>query len=253
MRVDGFNFDWGCKLIERQSEFQRATTILEIGGGSFARVIALADKYPQKNFYSVDFRYESEAQNNVAKAAVLQNVSFIKIDALETFFAPGLFDFSFSIAVMEHIAQLELFLSGLLPLLKPRGAYCFFQAPFWTCKTGHHYNHGDKHVLEVLNGYEHIRFDAQGMRDYLGSVADLKFDISECVRKIYHRPDLSRLSISETRAVIERSDFVIDSWNERDDDPYEESKAKLALASHNTRYALRDFRVHAVQAKLIHP
>ena len=39
---------------------------------------------------------------------------------------------------MEHIAQLEKFLSVIHALLKPRGTYAYFQAPFWTCKAGHH-------------------------------------------------------------------------------------------------------------------
>lgn len=246
-----FNLDWGAVLMAKQDEFQRAKTILEVGGGDFSRTIALAQKYPQKTFYSVDFRYSAEAKENVAKAAVLENANFIKTDALETLFAPDLFDFAFSIAVMEHIPQLEQFLDNLFVLLKRRGVYCFFQAPFWPCKTGHHYNHNDKRVQAVLNGYEHIRFDAEAMRAHLRAIDELPFDVSECVRKIYHRPDLSRLSASETRAIISQSPFLIETWQARDDEEYEQSKAILARDVHGDRYTLDDFRTHAVFAKLL--
>ena len=73
--------------MEKQSEFQRAERVLEIGGGDFGRVISLAARYLNKHFVLVDFSYEAKAQANVARAASMSNVSFIKINALERFFA----------------------------------------------------------------------------------------------------------------------------------------------------------------------
>ncbi|PWK65645.1 class I SAM-dependent methyltransferase [Aminobacter sp. AP02] len=243
--------DWGCRLMERQGEFMRAERILEIGGGDFSRVISLAIRHPNKQFVSVDFRYEAKAIANVSLAAALPNVNFIKINALDRFFADELFDFVFSIALMEHIPQLERFLSVVHALLAPRGTYAFFQAPFWSSKTGHHFRHSDPAVRNVLNSYEHIRFDADEMRAYLKTVQDLPFDIEDCVRMIYARPDLSRLSSSESKRIALSSSFVIDTWDERLDKDFDESQANVALATHSGRYTLDDFHVDAVFARLV--
>jgi SAM-dependent methyltransferase len=245
--------DWGCRLVERQSDFQRARRVLEIGGGDFARVISLAQRYPEKTFISVDYRLGAQAQANLAHAASLPNLSVVKIDILDGFLAPGTFDFAFSIAVMEHVPRLEEFLAIIFALLRPRGIYAFFQAPFWTCKTGHHFNHADPEVRRILDSYEHILFDADGMKAYLSSVKDLPFGAEECVRKIYTRFDLSRLSPTETRRVVQASPFLIVEWSERPDADFEEPKAQAALKAHGDRYTLADFRAGGAFVRLLKP
>jgi trans-aconitate methyltransferase len=246
-----FEPDWACRLVERQSEFQRARRVLEVGGGDFARIIALAKRHPKKFFISLDFRLESKAVGNLARATALPNLSVVKADILERILAPATFDFVFSIAVMEHVPQLEQFLHTVFELLAPRGVYASFQAPFWTSKTGHHFNHADPAVRKVLNSYEHIRFDAEGMREYLQTIADLPFKADECVRKIYMRSDLSRLSSIETRRIVQASPFVTIEWTERPDPDFEEAKAQAALKAHGDRYTLADFRVGGAFVRLL--
>lgn len=251
MKTEDFPLDWGSRLMARQAEFQRATMVLEIGAGDLSRSIALAMRHPDKRFFAVDFRYEEAAQKNVARAAALQNLSFPKLNALDRFFAPNLFDFVFSIAVMEHVAELEQFLAAVHGILKPRGVYCFSQAPFWTSKTGHHFNHNDPAVRKVLDAYEHIRLGPEELRSDLKKRKEVPFDIDECIRKIYFRPDLSRLSPGETKRIISESPFILDAWETRDDADYDELKARAALAVHARRYSLEDFRIEAAFARLV--
>jgi SAM-dependent methyltransferase len=248
-----FSPDWACRLIEPLGEFQRAERILEVGGGDFGRAISLAARYPKKTFISVDFRFESKAQENLAHAVALSNLSIVKVDILDRLFADATFDFAFSIAVMEHVPRLEEFLATVFELLRPRGVYAFFQAPFWTSKTGHHFNHADPAVRRVLDSYEHILLDAKGMRAYLDTVEDLPFSADECVRKVYTRFDLSRLSPTETRRIAQASPFVVVEWTERLDPDFDEPKAGIALRAHGDRYTLHDFRVGGAFVRLLKP
>lgn len=243
--------DWGCQLIERQSEFLRAETVLEIGAGDFSRTISLATRYPAKQFTATDLSFGPTATRNVAGAAGLANATFVRANALEPYFADGMFDFVFSIAVMEHIAQPERLFSNIFRCLKPRGAYAYFQAPFWTCRKGHHYRHDEPAVRRILNGYEHIRFTQAEMREFLARINGLPFDPGECVRKVYERPDLSRLSPSESLKSVQASEFVIDAWQLREDIDFDHIKAEAALEAHFDRYTIDDFRFDAVFARLL--
>lgn len=243
--------DWGCKLISEQTEFLRATRVLEIGGGDFARSIALARSFPEKQFIAIDFRYDDRAKRNVAEAAVLDNINFLRMDLLDGFLAPDSFDFIFSIAVMEHVPQLEAFLDIVHDLLRPRGTYSFFEAPFWTSRTGHHFNHDDPAVNAILDSYQHIALNEAGMRRYLSGVGRLPFDAETCIRKIYRRPDLSRLSPTETRVITEASKFAVVEWTERTDPDFHEASAAAALAAHGNRYSIADFQIAGVFARLV--
>ncbi|OEO29092.1 hypothetical protein VW23_002550 [Devosia insulae DS-56] len=246
-----FERDWGCRLMEGQSEFQRARRILEVGGGDFRRAIALAQAYPDKQFISIDFRYSTEAKQNVASAAGLDNLSFVHASLNDRLFGPETFDFVFSIAVMEHVAELEVFLAEAFAILTARGVYSFFEAPFWTSRTGHHFEHANPAVNAILDAYQHIGLDADGMRAFLASCDKLPFDPETCIRKIYHRPDLSRLSPSETRRIVAASPFTIVEWTERVDGHFDEASAIAAMQAHGDRYTLADFRVGGVFVRLL--
>ena len=240
------------KLVERDPSFQRANKIVEFGGGDHSRAIALAELYTKKTFYSCDFRHERSAQENIVRKIGLQNISFIKMDVREDFFASNTFEYAFSFALMEHIAEVEQFLAIVKKILKPRGAYFFSMAPFWTSKNGHHFHHGEERVTKILDSYEHIKFSPREMTAYLNSVKGLPFEIAEFVRKIYYRPDLSRLSPSEMFRVCSESEFIIDQWELLPDEKLEEQKVQAVLDATN-RYELSDFKYNGLRARLLKP
>lgn len=72
-----------------------------------------------------------------------------------------------------------------------------------------------------------------------------------CIRKIYHRPDLSRLSAGETRRIVADSEFTIVEWTERADAEFDEPAATAAMHAHGERYTLEDFRVAGAFVRLL--
>ncbi|MCK4789431.1 MAG: class I SAM-dependent methyltransferase [Desulfobacteraceae bacterium] len=238
--------------IAKRTAFIKAKNVLEFGGGDFSRICALALAFPDKVFYSIDFEYSKKAINNVIKYADLKNVNIIQADARNNIFRDNFFDFIFSIAVGEHIAELALFLEETYRVLKPGGEYYFRQAPFWTSVKGHHFSHWRPEVLEVLGSYQHLIFSAEEMRAYLRCRENLPFDIENCVRRIYLREDLSRLSERETKFIIERSKFIVDTWSTQYDDLYDEQKAQAVLKK-CSKYTLNDLKIKGVVAVLRKP
>jgi len=246
------NLDWVAKNIVKRPAFIVAKNVLEFGGGDFSRIFALALAFPDKVFYSMDFEYSKNAINNVIKYADLRNVNIIKTDARNNIFRDNFFDFAFSVAVGEHIAELDLFLKETYRVLKPGGEYYFGQAPFWTSVKGHHFLHWRPEVLDVLGGYEHLILSAEEMRGYLKSCQNLPFDIENCVSRIYFREDLSRLSERETKLIIERSKFIVDTWSTQYDELYDEQKAQ-AVVKKCSKYILDDLKIKGVVAVLRKP
>jgi ubiquinone/menaquinone biosynthesis C-methylase UbiE len=244
--------DWAAKRIAKRTAFIKAKNVLEFGGGDLSRIFALASAFLDKVFYSIDLEYSKNATDNIIKYADLENVNIIKADARSNIFIDNSFDFAFSIAVGEHIAELDLFLEETYRVLKPGGEYYFGQGPFWTSVKGHHFLHRRPEVLDVLGGYEHLIFSAEEMRAYLKSYQNLPFDIEDCVSRIYFREDLSRLSERETRLIIERSKFIVDTWSTQYDDLYDEQKAQAVLKK-CSKYTLNDLKIKGVVAVLRKP
>ena len=186
--------DANARLMEQQSEFQRAERILEIGGGDFSRVILLAERYPEKRFVPIHYRFGTASKENAGRASALPNLSILKFGLLDRILAHEAFDFAFSIAVMEHVPQLEAFLSEVFLLLRPRGVYAYFQAPFLDAKSGPLPARRSVGHQGGANSYEHLILGAAGMRGHLKKFGKLPFDAEKCIDKIYARSDLSRLS-----------------------------------------------------------
>jgi glycosyltransferase involved in cell wall biosynthesis/SAM-dependent methyltransferase len=244
--------DWVAREIAGRAAFIEAKSVLEFGGGDFSRISGLALAFPGKVFCSMDFDYSKGATGNVAKYAGLKNLNLVKADARSNPFRDEVFDFAFSVAVGEHIAELPLFLEETYRVLKPGGEYYFREAPFWTSVRGHHFLHWRPDVLDVLGGYEHLILSAEEMRAYLRSRENLPFDVEVCVNRIYRRADLSRLSERETKLIIERSKFIVDTWFIQDDELYDQQKAKTVLRKCG-KYAVDDLKIKGVVAVLRKP
>ncbi|MEZ5670226.1 MAG: class I SAM-dependent methyltransferase [Alphaproteobacteria bacterium] len=242
--------DWGCRTVAQLPDFAAAGSVLEIGGGDFGRVRALAERFPDKRFLSVDLVFSPAARDGLPSLLALDNVNVLRDPDPLRLLADGSFDFAFSIAVMEHVAALDPFLARLHAVLRPGAAYWFHQEPFWTSPSGHHYRHDEPAVTRHLDAYQHLLFDAVQMRAYLDAIPDRPFETAECVRKIYRRPDLSRLSPGETHEIVRRSPFRIEQWDERALDAIDETAAAQVLARYGERYSRRDLSVRAVRALL---
>ena len=239
------DFDWGCNYVIGQKSFQASKYVLEIGGGSFERVIALSERYPNKVFFSIDFFYSSRAVENVRRYAHLPNLNIIKGYATDKIFADNTFDFIFSIDVGEHIPQLASFICELYRILKTGGIYYFIQNPFWTSSKGHHYRHWEPDVQAILKGYKHIQYNQYEIIDFLSQFPSLPFDKVEAIKRIYQRTDLSRMSARETRTIYEASQLEIVNWQGLKDENFEPDKALIAVQKSDGRFLLEDFEEKA--------
>lgn len=244
--------DWAAIRISSNPRFKSASMILEIGGGDFSRVASLAKSFPDKNFFSIDMDYSSGAIETTKKYADLPNLNLIKLNAHTAIFAPNIFDFCFSSAVMEHIADIKSFLKELCRIMKKGACYYFIESPFWTSYKGHHYRHDNKDIVKILGGYKHLLYTPQQMEEYLLSLDDevsLPFLVSECIQRIYYREDLSRLSKTETYNAIKSSDFEIVEWIDMEDECFDVSSAQDVVLK--TGYSLADLSVKGAYVTLM--
>jgi ubiquinone/menaquinone biosynthesis C-methylase UbiE len=233
--------DWAASLIAKQSGFAKAKIILEIGGGSFRRVVSLAKAYPEKLFYSIDMEYSRQAVETVMVNAGLRNVNIVKVNANTPIFTDELFDFIFSSAVMEHIAEIDDFLREMYRITRRGGEHYFIQSPFWTSYKGHHYRHAYPAIVKILGGYKHILYDENEMRAYLALLPQLPFEVDECIWRIYHRRDLSRLSRNETYQKIVSSSFQIIEWRDIEDECFDADSASMVVSKGT--YSLQDMKI----------
>lgn len=237
--------DWGCNYVVRHAGFSEAKYVLEIGGGGFERIITLAELYPKKTFFSVDFFYSKRAIENVRKYSHLANLNIIKGDAVNRIFADNVFDFVFSIDVGEHVQNLPQFITEITRILKKGGQYFFIQNPFWTSTKGHHYKHWQPEVRDILKGYKHLLLNEFEMFSYLQQFPLIPFDPAEAVQRIYYRNDLSRMSVNETKGMFVSSELTIDSWENLFDDDYDHDLALKVVDKYSGLYSLEDLKIKA--------
>ena len=89
--------------------------------------------------------------------------------------------------------------------LRPGGVYFYIQAPFWSCAQGHHFRHSDDATYDFIPKFSHLTHDRDGLRgDAPRPARSRPFDIDACVDSVFDRPDLSRLGLRQTRAIVER-------------------------------------------------
>lgn len=221
--------DWGAVAVSKAPGFAEARSVVEFGAGDFSRSMALAGRHPAKHFLSTDYEFSEKARANLQAAQAQPNLDVGQLDARTVDLAPESVDFVFSIALMEHIAELDECLAAVSRALRPGGVYFYIQAPFWTCAQGHHYRHSDDTTYEFIPKYSHLTHDRDGLAAVLRSGPPPPFDIDDCVDYIYGRPDLSRLGLRTTQRIVESGPLVVESWTETPDRRYDE---KLARAAH---------------------
>ena len=218
--------DWGARSVAAAVGFEPAVDVLELGGGDLSRSSALARRFPKKHFVGSDYRLADEAAGGDGRPA---NLDAVALDARTVDLPPASIDFVFSIALMEHVAELDACLAAVHRVLRPGGVYFYVQAPFWTCAQGHHFRHDDDRTYEFIPKYSHLTHDADGMSALLREGPTTPpFDVDACVSSIYGRPDLSRLGLDATRVAVASGPLELTSWQEKPDRRYDEAAARDA-------------------------
>ena len=220
--------DWGAVAVTKAPGFDMATSVVELGAGDFSRSLALGERYTDKRFLSTDYEFSAKAEANLALVDAAPNVSVQTLDARTVDLERESVDFMFSIALMEHIAELEQCLEAVTRALRPGGVYFYIQAPFWTCAQGHHYRHSDDTTYDFIPKYSHLTHDRDDFFELLSSGPTPPFDVAECADTIYGRPDLSRLGLRATRAIVDAGPLAVQSWKQTPDRRYDEAAARAA-------------------------
>lgn len=226
--------DWGAAAVDKAPGFVDARDIVELGAGDFSRSMALAERHPTKRFLSTDYEFSDQAVQNRPATEQLANLDVDTLDARTMDLPAKSVDFVFSIALMEHIAELDECLAAVHQVLRPGGVYFYIQAPFWTCTQGHHYRHSDDRTYEFIPKYAHLTNDRDGLADILRAGPPPPFDIDSCVDTIYGRPDLSRLGLRATQATVTSGPLELVSWTETPDRRYDEAAATAAFPNLRT-------------------
>lgn len=243
---------WQVEWIQSSKHFHDARKILEVGSGTFATTYTLAKMYPDKEFVGIDFAFPEKTAERL-RWAEPRNLTAIRHDIRSLdLLASGQFDFTYSIAVLEHVRELDAHLRAIYSVLKSGGRYTFKETPFWSSSHGHHFEHNTPEC--PVPPYGHLLMSRAELGTYLADTA--RKDpavVAKILSEIYDREDLSRLSRTETRAIIAASPFVIESWSENQDENY--TDAVREAVSRNNIYQLdpEDLKISGVSSTLYKP
>jgi len=221
--------DWGAVAVTKAPGFKQARSVVEFGAGDFSRSLALAERYPDKQFLSTDYEFGERAKANITHVDRVPNLDIAIVDARTVDLPAESVDLVFSIALMEHVAQPDECLDAVQRVLRPGGIYFYIEAPFWSCAQGHHFRHSDDRTYEFIPKYSHLTHDRDGLAGLLHAGPDPPFDIDECVDSIYGRPDLSRLGLYETKTIVQSGPLEVVSWKQTPDRRYDEELATVAF------------------------
>jgi len=239
---------WQIEWVQAFAHFQKARRILEVGSGNFETLMFLAKKYPGKQFVGIDFAFSDASVSAIKNAP--PNLAAIKHDIRDLrLLANDQFDFVFSAAVLEHIRELESHLSAIHATLKRDGKYSFLESPFWSSSLGHHYEHNSPEC--PIPHYGHLMMSREQLKKYLEEHAQRQpAEIEKILRGIYEREDLSRLTRTETRAIVESSPFIIEAWKERLDKNYSEDLMKAVVGNNIYNVDAQDLQISGVTCTL---
>jgi SAM-dependent methyltransferase len=123
--VERMDRDPEFRLLEEEVARHRPARMLDAGCGEGRVAIALGARHPDVQIVGLDV-----ARTNIRLARrvnrysnVTFQESFVEDFARRT--APGSFDLVYSFAVLEHVADLDATVAGILRLLRPGGRFCF--------------------------------------------------------------------------------------------------------------------------------
>ena len=200
---------WQAAWLKKFTNLDDTKNILEIGAGNYQTSKSLAQGHPDKNFFGIDFVFSNQALETFESLPT--NFSIIKHDARElSIIQNEYFDFVFSVAVLEHIHELKQHLDEIYKLLKKGGRYVFYESPLWSSSLGHHYLHWTKDC--PIPNYGHLYMNRNEIENHLKNIKIKTPTINHILDRIYVRDDLSRLSYTQTKEIIENTKFKITKW-----------------------------------------
>jgi len=240
---------WQVTWVQKWPGFKNTQTVLEVGAGSFETLAQLAQAHPGKQFYGVDFALRPPALA-VAESAP-DNLHVLKQDVRDlSLFPENHFDFVFSVALVEHIRELDAHLTEVYRVLMDRGRYCFMTSPLWSSSLGHHCDHNAPDC--PIPHYGHLYMTREQLGEFMvTNMGRTSEESAQFLRRIYDRLDLSRFSRSQVRQIVDDSLFRIESWREGKDKNCNEKLMGAVLQ--NNLYGLKpdDLKISSIVCSLL--
>jgi len=232
---------------------RRTREILEIGSDIGGEVVCAIAKRTGANVVGIN---PSDAFPSPLKV-IPSNVTLLRADGRELPFADASFDAVISVATMEHVQGLDLFLSEVARVLRPGGLFHTDFCPIWSSALGHHVFAvvGNKEARFWKPGknpvpdYSHLLWSPDEMREYLRSGPTSEELIEPIVQWIYFDDSINRCSFEEYIGAFNRSTLFVQSLYFGYDSP----DTKTLVTLKNKYGAQREFRccsIYAVFRKL---
>ncbi|MBE0577385.1 MAG: methyltransferase domain-containing protein [Desulfuromonadales bacterium] len=167
----------------------------------------------------------------------MSNACFLRMDGRSMPFPDNSFDAVLSVATMEHVNGLDVFLEEVARVLRPKGFFYTDFSPIWSSALGHHVYAvvGSKEARfwkpgkNPIPDYGHLLMTPDEMRDYLRSGPCSEELIEPVIHWIYEGDSLNRCHSEVYMEAFQKCPMVIQKMSLSNNQPCNETLNKLHL------------------------
>ena len=222
--------------------------ILEIGSDIGGEVVSALAEKTGVNVVGINPSPEFPKLVNPKK----RKTCFLRMDGRSMSFPDNSFDAILSVATMEHVKDLDVFMNEVSRVIKPKGVFFAEFSPIWSSALGHHVYAvaGSKEARfwkpgkNPIPDYAHLLWSPVELKTYLASGPCAEELIEPIIQWIYNSDSLNRCFFEDYMHAFGKSSLVLQSLRLSHDSPDIETVAMLT-----TKYGTeRNFRCSSISA-----
>jgi len=140
---------------------------------------------------------------------------YIPMDARRTDFPDNHFDIIFSASVLEHLLDIDEFLTEMHRILSPKGLLCLHGGAFWNSAWGHHlWVHTDAESYEFngnnpLPDWSHLFMSRAEMLSHLLIKEVIPDHANKIISWVFDSDEINRFTYDDYVKVFNNCDFSI--------------------------------------------
>ncbi len=146
---------------------------------------------------------------------------FVRGDGCTLPFPDASFDAALSIATMEHVGDIGLFMSEVARVLRPDGVFYTSFGPIWSSATGHHVcaTAGKKEARfwkpgrNPIPDFAHLLMTPDELRTYLMSGPCCDELIEPIIKFIYHENTINRRHFEDYVEMFRNAPLAVEAFN----------------------------------------